>query len=229
MESSTELVVARYAEDLRWLNNAPTSLRVSVYDKNPASIWPAAKPLPNIGREAHTYLHHVVERYETLAPLTIFAQGHPFDHAFDFHQTLRRLANGPQNLNSDNGFEWIGHLIDTDDARGERLFVAWSKNENNRRLDVDGFHRALLGEAGPPFYTFRGGAQFAIARETLRRHPLDFYRRALEISISFPDAAHCFERAWPLVFGVSNPDLEWLQGRRTAFLKPMKCGLSNGD
>ncbi|MGL1148113.1 hypothetical protein ACSTLH_00765, partial [Vibrio parahaemolyticus] len=36
--------------------------------------------LPNVGREAHTWIHHIIERYETLSPYTLFLQGNPLDH-----------------------------------------------------------------------------------------------------------------------------------------------------
>ena len=30
--------------------------------------------LPNVGRESHSYLHHIVSRYDELAPWTVFTQ-----------------------------------------------------------------------------------------------------------------------------------------------------------
>jgi len=214
-----ELVVARYAEDLAWLRNIPPQIRVTVYDKNPNEPHPGAQRLPNVGREAHTYLHHIVARYDTLAPRTVFCQGKPFDHAFDFRKILRAYAQHPQEIAN---FRWLGHIIDTDDARGLRLFVPWSKNEDRHQLDMMGFYRALFGGDGPQEYVFQLGAQFAITRELIRARPLEFYRRALEISVDYPDAAHCFERAWDKVFGVAGVDVEWLAGRQTVYLKPMR-------
>jgi len=217
--SSVELVVARYGENLNWLRRVPSAIRQTVYDKNPDSWAPASIPLPNVGREAHSYLHHITTRYDDLSEVSVFCQGHPFDHAFDFHASLRGFAAHPESLPD---FAWLGHIIDTDDARGETLFRGWSKNEAGHGLDMNGFHRALFGEEGPEFYTFRLGAQFAVRRAQLRARSLDFWRRALEVSISFPDAAHCFERTWDRVIGVIQPDAGWLDGRTTAYLKPIK-------
>jgi hypothetical protein len=90
-----QLVVARYSEDLSWLRNIPGAVAPFVYDKGDA-LFPGAVPLVNAGREAHTYLHHICERYNDLADVTVFCQGKPFDHAFDFHQTLRGLAMEPE-------------------------------------------------------------------------------------------------------------------------------------
>ena len=61
---SLELVVARYAEDLAWLRRVPKEFAVTVYNKG--DIIPDAIALPNIGREAHTYLHHLADHYEDL-------------------------------------------------------------------------------------------------------------------------------------------------------------------
>ena len=214
---SLELVVARYHEELNWLKRVPREFRVTIYDKS-AAPHPGAIALTNVGREAHTYLHHIAARYDSLAEVTIFCQGKPFDHAFDFHATLRNLAANPVV----DGFAPFGHIVDTDDARGQRLFASWSKNEDGHELDMRGFHRALFGDDGPDEYTFRLGAQFAATRTLIRSRPRDFYARALQISTDFPDAAHCFERSWPLVFGVANPDLAWLNGEKTAYLKPIR-------
>jgi len=214
-----ELVVAHFAEDLSWLRNIPPPIRVTVYDKSLAHRHPDARLLPNVGREAHTYLHHIVARYDTLSPLTIFSQGKPFDHAFDFRNTLREWVRAPDQVEE---FQWLGHIIDTDDARGQRLFVPWSKNDDGHELDLSGFHRVLFGDDGPPEYVFRLGAHFAATPQCIRSRPRAFYQRALQISIEFPDAAHCFERSWDKVFGVAGIDLEWLAGRPTVYLKPIR-------
>ena len=215
-----ELVVARYTEDLSWLRKRPANLTVTVYDKSPdVSSGDASIPLPNVGREAHTYLHHIVSRYDSLAEWTVFCQGKPFDHAFDFKKTLRKFADEPASIGP---FRWLGHLIDTDDDRGDRLFRPWSKNEDGRGLDMRGFHQALFDTDGPEQYTFVLGAQFAVYRDVVRQRPQVFYEKALTVSTTFPDAAHCFERSWDRVFGVTGIDPAWLAGRQTVYLKPMK-------
>ena len=213
---SIELVVARYLEDLSWLNNIPRQITARIYDKSPTG------DLPNVGREAHTYLHHICENYDALPDLTIFAQGKPFDHAFDFHQTLRAIAATSADPSDVAAFRWLGHIIDTDDRNGARLFATWSKNSGDERLEMNGFHRALFGTDGPEKYTFVLGAQFIASRALIRGRSLPFWRHALQISVDFPDAAHCYERSWDRVFGVAGIDGDWLAGRETVYLKPIK-------
>lgn len=228
-----ELVVAHYTEALNWLRRLPAGIRVTVYDKSADQVaGPGAIALPNLGREAHTYLYHLVNRYHSLPEWTIFCQGKPFDHAFDFKKTLRHAVDhsadpfGGLTPYQPDGFCWLGHLIDTDDYEGNRLFRPWSKNEDGRGLDLRGFHRALLGTDGPATYTFVLGAQFAVHRNIIHQKPVSFYEQALALSITFPDAAHCFERSWDKVFGVTGINPAWLQGRQTVQLKQMRYQLT---
>ncbi len=208
---SLELVVARYLEDLAWLGNIPPQIRATIYDKSPSGN------LPNVGREAHTYLGHICARYDDLAPVTVFAQGKPFDHCFDFRKTLRELVQTPFS----EGFRWLGHVIDTDSSDGA-LFKTWSKNPGGAGIDIAGFHRALFGFDGPEEYVFTLGGQFIASRALILQRPLDFYRHALQISTEYPEAAHCYERCWDRVFGVQGVDLGAMNGQKTRYLKPVR-------
>ena len=108
---SIALVVARWREDLAWLRRVPPAVALHVYDKggDAADLLPPPlrrrvhlEVLPNAGREAHTYLHHLAHRYDRLADLTVFAQGRPFDHVPDLHRLLRRdlLRTGRRSISA---------------------------------------------------------------------------------------------------------------------------------
>ena len=218
MENSIELVVAHYHENLNWLRRVPETIKKTIYSKNDIPPGIPHLTLPNIGREAHTYLHHLVNRYDTLADYTIFCQGKPFDHAYDFHATLRTLASGEF---SPAPFTWLGHIIDTDTSDGV-LFREWSKNETKDGLDLTGFHRSLFSKPGPETYPFVLGAQWIVRRELVQNQPISFYQKALELTTIFPNSAHCYERMWDRIFGVEGISREWLGERKTVYLKQIK-------
>ncbi|NBZ96662.1 MAG: DUF3431 domain-containing protein [Proteobacteria bacterium] len=207
MDSLLELVIARHEEDLRWIRRVPKQFRITVYNKGDTSALPEGFPersgltvasLTNVGREAHTYLTHLIDRYENPAPVTVFCQGHPFDHAPDFHERLRALATGEETVDQ---FQWYGFLEETDDPQGRRLFVPWSKNPKRLELETGRLYRELFGEESPEWFHFRGGAQFAIKREAFQSRGKDFYLLALDLCLSIPRAAHSFERMWDRFFG----------------------------
>ena len=214
---SFELVVARYNENLNWLRRVTREFRITVYDKSTPPA-PNAIPLPNIGREAQTYLHHIVARYETLADLTVFCQGRPFDHAFDFHHTLRALSAGEMRVEN---FHWLGHSADTDSCEGV-LFQTWSKNAAGRALELCEFYRALFDDCGPTEYSFFLGGQFIVGRARILRREKVFYQNALQLSENFHDAAHCFERMWDRVFGDEASTLARMDGEKTLYFKPVR-------
>jgi hypothetical protein len=88
----TEIVVARYKENLDWLKKIKKSkdIKITVYNKGPDDISINAIKLPNIGRESHTYLYHIINNYDNLADQTIFCQGDSIFHSPDFLDLINK-------------------------------------------------------------------------------------------------------------------------------------------
>lgn len=69
-----EIVLARFDEPIEWAEEYQQQAKITVYDKNPNGTLPGSIYLPNVGRESHSYLHHIVTRYDSLAEWTVFSQ-----------------------------------------------------------------------------------------------------------------------------------------------------------
>jgi hypothetical protein len=81
-------VVARYKEDVNWTRYLPG--KVIIYNKGGDNFYInnlrnniSTISLPNLGREGHTYLHHIIENYDCLTKRVTFLQGNPFEHSPD--------------------------------------------------------------------------------------------------------------------------------------------------
>jgi hypothetical protein len=82
-EQLIEVVVARYNESLKWMNEFPfNQFLYTVYNKGINDHFVKTRVnkiinLPNVGRCDHTYLHHIVRNYDNngLAKITIFLPG----------------------------------------------------------------------------------------------------------------------------------------------------------
>ena len=92
-----EFVIAHYSEDLNWLT--PMANHCHIYHKG-REIIPQFKfhqweKLPNVGREAHTYLHHnIINNYNHLSDITVFLQGDIKGHdQFCFRNIYEYLIN----------------------------------------------------------------------------------------------------------------------------------------
>ena len=86
-----ELVVARYNEDISWLNKIKNkNIKITIYNKG-GNLNVKNIKLPNVGRESHTYLTHIINNYKSLADTTIFTQADPFLHSPHFIELLDNI------------------------------------------------------------------------------------------------------------------------------------------
>lgn len=222
-----ELVVARYREDLSWLREL--GLPAQVYNKGPEPCLeraPAAQtqnvrvaPLPNIGREAHTYLTHIVARYADLPECTVFLQGNPFAHLAPPQEppvtpaALRtRLLELAAARKPFAGLAWfrlrcdgLGRPHDLADPAKEGRWLGWGKD-----IPVAATFEKLFGQSAPKEFIARAPTgNMLVRRERILARPLAFYRRALDLVLADPQDAentgHAFERLWQAIFsGVSG-------------------------
>ena len=89
--------MARYDEDVSWV---AAYANTTVYNKGAMMEKAAAArviALPNRGREAGTWLHHIVTNYDRLADRTVFLQGDPFDHLLP-GVGVERYLNGTEDV-----------------------------------------------------------------------------------------------------------------------------------
>ena len=187
-----DLVVARYREDLWWLERVPAE-RKFIYNKG--TPLPGTIPLPNVGREAETFLHHIVQQYEDLADCTTFVQGNPLDHA----PTFLSVRPDPAGLLSHaSGAQFL-------DVNGYVLGGPWHGRPGidgkTRPTPVAQLYRQLYESPPPPYFYFYCGAQFTVPRSLIQRHPRAFYQRALTISRQDDELAYAFEAVWLWIFG----------------------------
>lgn len=153
------LVVARYREPVGWCRAFPHT----VYNKGPFLL--GSTPLPNIGREAHTYLHHIVTHYDALDDVTVFLQGNPFDHSPHLLQQLATLGRPD--------FRCLSELLLRFDHHSD-----WRDPD----LPLKEFDEFLYGPGAPPrLMVFGAGAQFAVSRERIRQKPKQFYETLLAL------------------------------------------------
>lgn len=209
---SAQLVLAHYQEDLQWLCEQNWD-QVIIYTKGPQ--WSALNvdfrkiQLPNIGREAHTYLHHIVSNYDNLADITIFSQAGLADHVDDVRITsfVRRAVDARQ-----HGMAGFGPKDRFRHWEGIRHHGKWAQELESGAMRPAGltpeeFYQWIFGEKPPPYIPFYPGAIFGVHRHAVLARPKSFHQRLLEyferLGHSNPEEAHYMERFWIAVF---DPD-----------------------
>ena len=206
---SYEFVIAHYNEDLDWIK--PIASHSYVYHKGTDLQPPHLKllswnRLPNVGRESHTYLHHIINHYDSLPEVTVFLQ------ADNKHQSCKFFTRPPMNYVYD--VMRLTSLKST--CLRPNIFMAWGripyslkwqillKNGKMRpaRLNVAEFFKNLFGYRNPPEVYFCPGGCFAATRDMIKKYSLDFYIKAIAFVNDHPnpEEGHYFERLWSTMF-----------------------------
>ena len=210
------LVVARYQEDITWLERLPERVTFHVLQKHalqPELPNDAQTLLPNVGRESHSYLHHLKALKEkvhattaaNLPPWIVCTQADPFEHNEHFLQDIATLmvpCHGQAALALADFVPlglWSG---------GERQIYcdASGAPHQAKLLPIGRVWRALFDERPmPQWLRFTPGALFAIPRRVLLRTPMGTFERALQTDCGLctdvdPISGHVFERLWEYLF-----------------------------
>lgn len=225
---SVDVVVCAYDENLHWLwPLQEKATRAFVYDKwdgPPEDPFHRLNifyddgviliPLPDVGKNDHAYLHHIVEHYDHLADWTVFLTGAPsesdlrgtaLESALRIGDSLRvpRLWRG-RDWGPDGRIRWAS-MTDVPDANGTN----WADRHASGKitpatLSFVEWMRKFVGfdPDGPDWPGYHPGALLAVPKRAITYLPRAFYERLGEqVSHSVePEEGHYMERAWVVIF-----------------------------
>lgn len=166
------IVIAKYKEDISWVQKIPKGWNIHIYDKDMENF-------PNApGREAHTYLHFIYHNYDSLEGDYIFCQGNPFDHCPTFLDELY--------LGAISGKKYPCTRIDRSmPSDGKALQTAKAIEH--------------LGLVVPENWEFVAGANFKAKAADIKRHPKEFYKKCLDMTLTDPQSGYIFEGLWSFI------------------------------
>jgi len=197
---SYSIVVARYQEDVDWVNDLKyiftnTRIQSFIYNKGEPSSWPEIR-LSNVGRESHTYLYHIIQNYDNLSDLVFFTQGNPFDHSPEFLDIMNTIIDSREDFSPlpFPDFQPLSRTVLTSNNAGcphhkglplKRVYKQISdKNEESLQI------------------RFSPGALFAATKKAIHRHPKEYYEKLIKL-VDYdinPIEGFCFERLWEDIF-----------------------------
>lgn len=155
----TDVVVARYNENVDWCKNFKNS-RVFIYDKS--GINNGWINLPNVGREAHTYLTHIINNYDNLSEYVCFLQGNPFDGAKGY---LNIRINELDDFNANVDFYNLSYYTVCN--------LDGTPHHPNLNIDEIIFDRFFINK--PQFLKFPVGALFIASKRAILNRSKQFY------------------------------------------------------
>lgn len=184
-----QVVINRYNESLYW--TTLLSYELVVYNKGNANAIQTVIQRPNVGREAETILHHIIQGYNCLSDTTAFLQGNPFDHCQDVVQLLN------DNQNTDSvvwlGSNWGPVTKHYDGGPGHKRYLPLI--EISHKL----FHNCIF-DINTKF-TFSAGAQYIVPKKFIVSKSLAWWQQCYTIFMSDLDTSPwAFERLWPHIW-----------------------------
>jgi len=177
-----QLVLARFREDVSWLQTSECIYDYVIYNKG--DYIRNAIPIPEKGREAYSYLQHIVRNYNYMAEHTAFIQGDPFPHCSDLYQRLAVCK----------GFDYcpLGSIAEEPNVNEVKKF----------------YDTLFIGD--DTIVKFSAGEQFVASRAAIQYRPHDFYKKLL-YSYDFltnelqDHYSGIIERLWMTIFDPKIP------------------------
>ncbi|KAL1800392.1 hypothetical protein ACET3X_000734 [Alternaria dauci] len=173
--------------------------------------------LPNVGREAETYLNHIVNRWDSLAERTVFLQAdvhNPREFYPFFERYFRANQTGFLNLG------WAGILCNSDDCGDKR---GW-QDETSLFPDI----QSRIDNSHPENVLLSYKGQFVVTAARIRGIDKSIYDDLWQLlvdenswahqesylqgrpdSMSQPWFGYTTERIWNLLFQCSDMDVAW--------------------
>lgn len=202
-----DLVIARYSENIDWLKKWSNQFNVIIYNKGKDdldSFFNVVK-LPNIGREAHTYLHHIITNYDNLPENTIFLQG-AIDNLgpnvfLDLNIYLKELESKEYSANS--LYYFCNDYYKNIDFLSDPLYADQIKTKIFKLSNLS-FKQYILKYFNglPKCIPMSMKGCFGVSKRAIQSREKYFY---IELLNSIPEyhtveEAHFLERLWALIF-----------------------------
>ena len=205
----SKIIIARFNEDLNWVNKLNSSSEIIIYNKG-KKLESSNKfkeiILPNLGRESQTWLHHIYTNYDNLNKYNIFLQGRiddlgcmAYSKPDDYLTDLKNQSFSVSRFGLLSPLHWKDNLNIEKDIRYSE---SWKKKEISR--SAYGFReyaKKFLNKI-PLFVATSYGGCFAVSREAIRSHNKDFYYSLLSTVNKHinPIESHYLERLWCYIF-----------------------------
>ena len=212
-----EIIVSRFNEDLSWTLEEPfNKFQYIVYNKGTNDDFEKTKvikviPLDNVGKNDHTYLHHIIENYNNLRDITIFFPGSiNIDYKKEkAKKILQKIIEsnyqkayflGHKQLNVRESFK--NFLLDEWQTTDCQNLTQYSekKLKKCKLRPYNVWYKYFFGKISAKWSTWWG--IFSIDKRDILQHPIQRYQ-LLILTINDhpnPEAGHYIERSWGAIF-----------------------------
>lgn len=214
---NVSIIVSRFNEDLKWTLESPfNQFKYIVYNKGENDDFEKKHvvetiPLENVGKNDHTYLHHIVTNYACLTNIIVFFPG---SVNMDYKKTkAMQILNNIIKSNYRQAY-FIGYYQSNikysfNDFQLDEWKTSDSQNftkNNESKLQLAKirpyglWYKYFFGNTIAHWSTWWG--IFSIDKRDIIQHPITRYQHLIETinKHSNPEAGHYIERSWCAIF-----------------------------
>lgn len=217
MVKNVDIVVARYNENLEWINEYPfNQFQYIIYNKglNDNFCKNNVKEiinLQNLGKCDHTYLYHIINNYHNLSDIIIFFPGSlNIEHK---KQKAVKILNYIILNGYENAYFLGNYQNDIFETFKDFQLDNWkASDEKNLELNPESklqlcklrpygkWYRYFFGNTKAKWNTYLG--IFSIDKKDIIQHPRQRYELLINTlsTHSNPEAGHYIERSWGAIF-----------------------------
>ena len=217
MAENIDIIVSRFNEDLSWTLEYPfNKFKFIVYNKGENDDFEKTNVkiiinLNNLGKNDHTYLHHIIENYYNLSNIIVFFPG---SLNIEYKKTKAiRILNRIIESNYSKGY-FLGHYqnnvcetfktfeLDNWQTSDSKNLLKCGKSELKkcRLRPYYVWYNYFFGKIRARWSTWWG--IFSIDKRDIIKHPITRYQELiLTVNDHYnPEAGHYIERSWGAIF-----------------------------
>jgi hypothetical protein len=218
-DHNLQIVISRYNESLEWLReNIFQGYSVIIYNKGINDDF--YKPpnciiyrIPNVGRESHTYLYHIIHNYHSLSENTMFLPGStniPHKMVIAKKWLKEYIYNSSPfflgHIANDNDVKY--HMNDFEINKYSSSYIQNKIKEEPMMLSENRpygkWFETHFGELKVKYYNYCG--ILIINKKQIIEHNIFWYEKIINDlkNHSNPEVGHYVERSWCAIFYPSN-------------------------
>lgn len=220
------IIISRYNENLKWTLDYPyNKYKYTVYNKGNNENFEKKNVinvinLPNIGRESHTYLYHIINNYDNLKDINVFLPGSIDTNHTIFKKKLisSKLINNIEK--NDNAvflsFDNIKNNSIVDEFKLFQVNSYSSTTRENFILNKESKTEKCMYRPYYKWYNKVFGDRvsssvihygiFSVDKRDILKYPKIYYENLIKYvsNSSNPEAGHFFEKSWGVIFAPFN-------------------------
>ncbi len=226
-----DLVISRYNEDLSFLlndefNNYRDEFNFIIYNKGPKIENKELNnlcliiDLPNVGRECHTNLYHIINHYDELAEVTIFLPGSFYNMQHKKPRSMKTLELVKEKKNSiflveksdkpiyDHFADFVMEKYESSSNENKQIM---NKSQHDIKLSPERPFKNWFNKNFPNNNTniYFYNSIFAVSNNDILKNDKKFYQKLFNYlnEHSNPEVGHYIERSWCAIFKPSQDSI----------------------